>query len=65
MAYAALEPQGLDRLELRDMDKSLKDLLAKKVRYDNAPSMFCFGLLELVDMPELLELAKPTRCVGF
>jgi hypothetical protein len=65
LVYAALEPQGLDRLELRDMDKSLKDLLAKKVRYDNAPSMFCFGLLELVDMPELLELAKPTRCVGF
>jgi hypothetical protein len=65
LAYAALQPQGLDRLELRGMDRSLKDLLANKVRYDNAPSMFCFGLLEAADVPELIEMAKPTKSVEF
>jgi hypothetical protein len=65
LVYAALEPQGLDRLELREMDKSLKDLVTKRVRYDNAPSMFCFGLLEAVDVPELIELARPTKTVEF
>ena len=65
LVYAAIEPQGLDRLELHEMDKSLKDLVTKRIRYDNAPSMFCFGLLEVVDVPELIELARPTKTVEF
>jgi len=61
LVYAALNPGRAAQVELRDTEKSLKDLLAKKVRYDNAPSMFCFGLLEVADIPEMIELANPTR----
>jgi len=65
LVSAALDPRSFDRLELRDMDGSLKEFLAKRVRYDNAPSAFCFGLLEVADVPELIELAKPTKVEFF
>jgi len=61
LVAAALEPDRLGRLELREMDASLKDLLTKKITYSQAPSAFCFGLLEIADVPELIELAKPTK----
>ena len=61
LVWTALNPGRIDHLQLRHMDVSLKDLLAKKVSYSQAPSMFCFGLLELVDVPELIELAFPTK----
>jgi hypothetical protein len=61
LVYATLEPDRLGRLEMREMDISLKDLLTKKITYNQAPSMFCFGLLEIADVPELIELAKPTK----
>jgi dienelactone hydrolase len=61
LVYATLEPDRLGRLEMREMDITLKDLLTKKITYSQAPSIFCFGLLEIADVPELIELAKPTR----
>lgn len=64
LVYAALNPGRANQLELREMEKSLKDLLAKKVRYDNAPSMFCFGLLEVADIPEMIEMATPVKVLS-
>ncbi len=61
LVSTALKPGRLDHLELRQMDASLKDLLANKVTYRQAPSMFCFGLLEVADVPEMIALADPTR----
>ena len=61
LVAAALRPQALDRLELQEMDPTLKDLLAKKIGYQQAPSMFCFGLLRVGDVPELIDLAGPTK----
>ena len=46
---------------MSERDASLKDLLAGKIGYTRAPSMYCFGLLELVDVPELIQLAHPTK----
>ena len=63
LVAAALRPQCIDRLELQEMDPTLKDLLAKKVSYQQAPSMFCFGLLRVADVPELIELAGPTKVI--
>lgn len=60
MTSAALTPGRMASLTLLDMLPSLKDLIAKKVSWNDAPSMFCFGLLEVADVPELMELAKPT-----
>jgi len=61
LTWAALNPGGVDAIQLRGMVRSLKDLLAKKVRYEQEPSLFCFGLLEVADMPELIDLALPTK----
>ena len=61
LTWAALNPGGVDAIQLRGMDRSLEDLLAKKVRYDHEPSLFCFGLLEVADVPELIDLASPTN----
>jgi hypothetical protein len=40
---------------------SLKNLLPKKIKHGHAPSLFCFGLLKLLDIPQLIELAAPTK----
>ena len=52
----------MTRLVLRPpkAQSSLKDLPRIPVHYDDAPSLFCFGLLEAADIPEMIELAKPT-----
>ena len=60
LVATALRPDRVEQLELRDMDASLKDLLVKKIPYRDAPSMFCFGLLELADVEDLIALAEPT-----
>jgi len=61
LTTAALTPGRVASLTLPDMLPSLKDLIAKKVSWNDAPSMFCFGLLEVADVPELIELARPTQ----
>ena len=61
LTTAALTPGRPARLTLQDMIPSLKDLITGKVSWNSAPSLFCFGLLEVADVPELIELAKPTQ----
>ncbi|MGQ9651135.1 MAG: alpha/beta hydrolase family protein [Phycisphaerae bacterium] len=61
LTTVALTPGRVARLTLQDMLPSLKDLIAKKTPWNEAPSLFCFGLLEVTDVPELIELAKPTQ----
>lgn len=60
---AALKRGGFWRgpaaLKLHGMDQSLKDVLKNRLRYDDAPSLFCFGLLAEADLPELVKLAAP------
>lgn len=57
----ALEPGGVESAMLQGMESSLKDLLAKKIPYRDAAPMFCFGILELADIPDLVKLAEPTQ----
>lgn len=61
LTTAALAPGRLAHLALQDMLPSLKELITAKVSWNDAPSMFCFGLLEVADVPELIELARPTE----
>jgi hypothetical protein len=61
LTSAALTTGRVQKLSLHGMDPSLKDLITKKVSWTDAPSLFCFGLLEVADVPELMELAKPTQ----
>jgi len=61
LTWAALNPGFVEAVQLKGMEKSLKDMLAKKVSYDNEPSLFCFGLLAVADVPDLIDLALPTK----
>jgi hypothetical protein len=63
LVFAALYPGRLESLEMDDMIDSLKTLIRERVRLKHAPSMFCFGLLEAVDIDQLEQLAAPTRVV--
>ena len=38
---------------------SLKQVIEKNLTVEQAPELFCFGLLERFDMPQLLALAAP------
>jgi len=56
-----LNPGVAEKVQLKGMDQSLKDMLAKKVSYNDEPSVFCFGLLEVADVGDLIDLALPTK----
>ncbi|HET6328343.1 MAG TPA: hypothetical protein VFG04_26915 [Planctomycetaceae bacterium] len=56
MVAAALEPTAIGNLEVRNPLQSLKDVIEKNMTFDQAPELFCFGLLEHFDMPQLYRL---------
>jgi hypothetical protein len=53
---AALEPTAIGNLDLRNPLNRLKDVIDKNMTFDQAPELFCFGLLERFDMPQLYAL---------
>jgi dienelactone hydrolase len=55
---AALEPELFDNLTVYGNISSLVLLAEKPVNYDDAPSVFCFGLLEVTDIPQLVGLLE-------
>ena len=61
---AALEADAIGSIELRQPLGSLKDLLAQNIGVDRQPELFCFGLLEQFDVPQLRELIAPRSVVA-
>jgi hypothetical protein len=60
LVYAALFPDDkLSKLTLLDMDASLKDLLKNQVNTLQSQPMYCTGLLQVADIPELIDMVKP------
>ncbi|HKQ39446.1 MAG TPA: hypothetical protein VJ063_15320 [Verrucomicrobiae bacterium] len=57
LCAAALERRAISRTETRDSFTSLKDILASNLSVEKAPELFCFGLLECFDMPQLQQLS--------
>jgi hypothetical protein len=55
---AALEPQLFASLTVQGHINSLALLAEKPIHYNDAPSLFCFGLLEVADIPQLIELLE-------
>ena len=55
---AALEPELFNNLTVYGNISSLALLAEKPVNYDDAPSLFCFGLLEVTDIPQLVGLLE-------
>lgn len=56
---AAVDPEAIDGLTLQNPLNSLKDVLAEGRPYIQSPEVFCFGLLEVVDIPQLRALVAP------
>lgn len=61
LTWSALNPGGVEAVQLKGMERSLKDMLAKKVSFNDEPSVFCFGLLQVADVADLIDLALPTK----
>jgi len=61
---AALETEAIASIELRQPLDSLKDLLEQNIGVDRQPELFCFGLLEQFDVPQLRELIAPRSVVA-
>lgn len=62
----ALSACGLynDRVEsvsIKDCPASLKSLIENHTDYEARPALFCFGLLEQFDVPELIKLCAPVK----
>ena len=58
LVAAALEPQRFASLTVQGHINSLALLAEKPIHYNDAPSLFCFGLLEVTDIPQLIELLE-------
>ena len=56
---AALEEKAIGSLELRQPLDSLKEVIDKNIGVDRQPELFCFGLLEQFDVPQLRALIAP------
>ena len=62
LVAAALEPQAIGQVAQRDAMTSLKQHVIEASRGVNeAPELFCFGLLEHFDVPQLKELVAPRK----
>jgi hypothetical protein len=61
LVAAALEPAAVESVELRKSYGSLKEIIEQNLGVNEAPELFCFGLLEQFDILQLAALAAPTR----
>jgi dienelactone hydrolase len=59
MTAAAVEDEGIGSMEMTSPMESLKDVIEESRTYNSTPEAFCFGLLEIVDVPELKSLIGP------
>jgi hypothetical protein len=46
---------------LHDTFRSLKEIITQNQAADKMPEMFCFGLLESFDVPQLIALCAPRK----
>jgi pimeloyl-ACP methyl ester carboxylesterase len=64
LVAAALEPQAIGAITQRDPMPSLKQHVLEQNRgVSEAAELFCFGLLEHFDVPQLRELIAPRSVV--
>ncbi len=61
LAAAAIDQQALAGLTLHGCHKSLKDVIDQGGQVNTTPEVFCFGLLETADIPDLAALAAPRK----
>jgi hypothetical protein len=59
LVAAALEDRAIAGATLHDSFRSLKEIITQNQAADKMPEMFCFGLLESFDVPQLISLCAP------
>lgn len=59
LVATALELKAIGSVETRQGLKSLKEVLTQNRLVNDSPELFCFGLLEEFDMPQIVELIAP------
>ena len=59
LVAAAIQPEAIGSLHMHDAYPSLGDLITHNIPYEDAPEMFCAGLLETHDLPLVEQLLKP------
>lgn len=59
LVAAGLEDKAIAKLELQGSLGSLQDILTNNWTVDKYPELFCFGLLEKFDLPQLEALVAP------
>jgi dienelactone hydrolase len=64
LVAAGVEDDAIGRLELHRAPGSLKEAIETKAPFESAPELFCFGLLEAFDIPQLAALVAP-RPIAF
>jgi hypothetical protein len=66
LVAAGLEPKAIASLELHGSLGSLKEVIEQNKSVEAMPELFCFGLLEALDVKQLVALAAPRRvsCVS-
>jgi hypothetical protein len=63
LVAAALEEKAVAGAELHGALGSLKEIIEKDWTVDKQPEMFCFGLLEAFDVPQIAALVTPRKVV--
>ena len=59
LVAAVLEPKAIGGLELHESFGSLREIIEQNKGVNEAPELFCFGLLEQFDILQLAALAAP------
>jgi hypothetical protein len=59
LVAGALEQEAITGLQLHEPLASLKEVIAQNRIFAQMPEMFCFGLLEVCDIPQLKALLAP------
>jgi hypothetical protein len=61
LAAAASDERAIAGLTLHGSHKSLKEVIDQGGQVNTTPEVFCFGLLEVADIPNLAALAAPRK----
>ncbi len=61
LTSAALNPELFQTVQITGGFKSLKEIVEQDMTVSQAPELFCFGLMETFDIPELTSLALPCK----
>lgn len=58
LVAAGVYPEAVDAVEQHNALDSLHQVLQENLSFEQAPELFCFGLLEVVDVPQLQALLQ-------